>query len=276
MAHRGQAPGQTSASAISNPSSSDAPALARLRFPRRSCSAAWRRPLRPAAAAAAQQPRRGAGRRQRDLSRAAREQRRLHPAGRRGLGGEVPGAGRRPGGAAARSIGACLFQNTALYPLHLAFLRSFAELAHIDWDSYLALTTKRASRVLVGGRAAADPRRPSTRAPAAGAWWPPSSTPIPAEALGVDQLVEIHGRLGGCAPFARDLLVLVGADPRQVASFAAQAPALRARGIEVADPETLRPGGGRRGLQPGRGRTASCAWCRGASARRSTAPATSW
>src|SRR5687767_5938865 len=29
----------------------------------------------------------------------------------------------------------CVFQNTARYPLHLAFLRSFAELAHIDWDS---------------------------------------------------------------------------------------------------------------------------------------------
>ncbi len=144
----------------------------------------------------------------------------------------------------------CLFQNTGLYPLHLAFLRSFPALAHIDWDSYIALTTKGASRVWWAGElqlipGAEHPRTGQRGVVATFVYADPSET------LGVDQLAELHGRLGECAPFARELLVLVGADPRQVASFAALAPALRARGIEVADPATLRPGAGAEGYSLG-------------------------
>jgi hypothetical protein len=146
----------------------------------------------------------------------------------------------------------CVFQNTARYPLHLAFLRSFAELAHIDWDSYLALTTKPASRVLWAGELQLLPGavHPSTGRRGVVAAFVYADS---AEVLDVDQLVQIHGRLSGCAPFARDLLVFVGADPRQVASFAQQASALKARGIEVGDPQTLRPGAGAEGYSLGEG-----------------------
>ncbi|HXI60072.1 MAG TPA: hypothetical protein VNO55_28590, partial [Polyangia bacterium] len=45
----------------------------------------------------------------------------------------------------------CVFQNTAAYPLHLQFLRSFPELANLDFDSYLALATKNSTRVWWAG-----------------------------------------------------------------------------------------------------------------------------
>ena len=146
----------------------------------------------------------------------------------------------------------CVFQNTATYPLHLAFLRSFAELAQLDWDSYLALTTRRASRVFWAGElqllpGAQHPRTGQRGVVAAFVYADPS------ERLTLEQLVEIHARLTGCAPFARDMLVFVGADPTQVAGFSEQAEALRARGIDVADPATLRPGSGAEGYSLGEG-----------------------
>jgi pyruvate, water dikinase len=146
----------------------------------------------------------------------------------------------------------CLFQNTALFPLHLAFLRSFPELAQLDWDSYQALTTKRASRVLWAGELQLIPGAQHPRTGRRGV----VATFVyadPSERLEVEQLAEIHGRLVECAPFARDLLVLVGADPIQVAGFLAQAADLRARGIEVADPATLRPGTGSESYSVGEG-----------------------
>src|SRR5688500_16063819 len=36
----------------------------------------------------------------------------------------------------------CLFQNTALYPGHITFLKSFPELANIDFATYLNLVMK--------------------------------------------------------------------------------------------------------------------------------------
>jgi pyruvate, water dikinase len=156
-------------------------------------------------------------------------------------------AGREPPAPLARS---CLFQNTALYPLHLGFLRSFPELLYIDWESYLALTTRSASRVLWAGELQLIPGAEHPRTGRRGV----VATFVyadPNEPLGLDQLGEIHARLIECAPFARELLVLVGADPRQVASFAELAPALRARGIEVGDPAALRPGMGAEGYSLG-------------------------
>ena len=55
--------------------------------------------------------------------------------------------------------------------------------------------------------------------------------------VGVDDLVAIDQRLKGCAPYARDLMVLVAADPDQNRDFLAKAPMLNARGVDVADLE---------------------------------------
>jgi pyruvate,water dikinase len=146
----------------------------------------------------------------------------------------------------------CVFQNTALYPLHLAFLRSFPQLAQLDWDSYLALTTKRASRVLWAGELQLIPgaQHPRTGRLGVVALFVYSE---PTEVLDLNQLAEIHERLIQCAPFARDLMVLVGTDPTQVAGFLARAAELRTRGIEVGDPATLRPGAGSESYSVGEG-----------------------
>jgi hypothetical protein len=144
----------------------------------------------------------------------------------------------------------CVFQNTAMFPLHLAFLRSFPEFAALDWDSYLALTTKAASRVFWAGELQLIPgaEHPRTHRKGVVALFVYSDL---SERLGPDQLAEVVGQLAACAPYTRELLVLVGTDPRQAAVFAEHAPALRERGIEVGDLAVLRPGAGAEGYSLG-------------------------
>jgi pyruvate, water dikinase len=159
----------------------------------------------------------------------------------------APVAGRQPPPPFSAS---CLFQNTALFPLHFAFLRSFPEFAALDWDSYLALTTKAASRVFWAGELQLIPGAEHPRTHRRGVVAAFVYSDI-SERLSVDQLAEIVGQLTSCAPYSRDLLVLVGADPRQAVGFADQAAALRERGIEVGDLQTLRPGAGAEGYSLG-------------------------
>ncbi len=156
--------------------------------------------------------------------------------------------GSRP--APAPFTGRCIFQNTALYPLHFGFLKSFPEFAALDWDSYLALTTRAASRVFWAGELQLIPGAEHPRTHRRGVVAAFVYADV-VDHLSLDELGEVFDRLSGCAPYARDLMVLVGTDPRQVAAFAAQAPALRERGIEVGDIETLRPGAGAEGYSLG-------------------------
>jgi hypothetical protein len=74
-----------------------------------------------------------------------------------------------------------------------------------------------------------------------------------AEAPTVDELAQVDARLKGCAPFARDLLVLVGFDEEQNGRFTQQAPALAGRGVDVVDWATLRPGVTAEGYSLGEG-----------------------
>jgi pyruvate,water dikinase len=153
--------------------------------------------------------------------------------------------GKRPPAALDRP---CTFTNTDQYPFHLDFLRSLPELAHLDYDGYRALATMRESRALWAGslKYAAGAVHPRTGAQGALAYFL-FTEPGDAEAPTPAQLIALDQRLKQCAPFARDLLVLVGTDAAQAAHFAQQGPALAAGGVDLVDYTTLRPGVGAEG-----------------------------
>lgn len=146
----------------------------------------------------------------------------------------------------------CVFQNTALYPLHLQFLRTFPELASLDFASYLSLTMKSASRVLWAGELQLIPGGVHPRTGRRGilALFVYAD---PDDAIALDELVALDQRMKECAPYARDLMVLVGADPDQGRDFGQKAAALAARGVDVADLATLRPVVGAEGYSLGEG-----------------------
>jgi len=148
----------------------------------------------------------------------------------------------------------CVFQNTELYRGHITFIKSFPELVHIDFDTYLNLVMKNASRVLWGGELKffSEAIHPRTKARGVLAYFVYADD-APSEALTLAQIAEVDARMKGCVPYAKDLLVLVGMNQTQVARFEAQAGDLRARGIEVLDPRLLRPGGGAEGYSVGEG-----------------------
>jgi pyruvate,water dikinase len=146
----------------------------------------------------------------------------------------------------------CFFQNTERYSGHITFLKSFPELADIDFATYLNLVTKNSSRVLWGGELKffAGATHPRTKGRGVLAYFVYADDAI-TEALSADQLKEVDTRLKGCVPYAKDLLVLVGMDDVQAERFAAQASDLAARGIDTIDPRLLRPGGGAEGYSLG-------------------------
>jgi pyruvate,water dikinase len=137
----------------------------------------------------------------------------------------------------------CVFQNTALFPGHLNFLRSFPEYRDLDFQTYLALTQKNAGRRLWAGelKLLAGAPHPRTGAHGVLAYFIYADAGQP---LSVDQLADVDARLKACVPYARDLLVLVGMNPDQERSFTANQAALAARGIDFASHEQLKPAGG--------------------------------
>ena len=170
-----------------------------------------------------------------------------------GEGWAVKYLGNVPGRTAPAALDrACLFQNTALYPLHLQFLHSFPELRALDFDSYLNLTQRNASRVLWAGELQLVPGGVHPRTGRAGmmAYFVYGDA---SEDIAIDDLVAVDTRLKSCAPYARELLVLVAADPEQNRKFLAQAAALTARGVDVADLAKLRPVVGAEGYSLGEG-----------------------
>jgi pyruvate, water dikinase len=134
----------------------------------------------------------------------------------------------------------CVFQNTATFPLHLGFLKTFAEYRDLDFQSYLALTQKNAGRKLWAGelKLLAGAAHPRTGGRGVLVYFVYADGGDP---LSVDQLAEVDARLKGCVPYARDLLVLVGMDGDQERGFADKQTALRARGVDFALHEQLKP-----------------------------------
>jgi pyruvate,water dikinase len=150
--------------------------------------------------------------------------------------------------------GRCLFQDTHRFEGHITFLRSFPELAGLDFETYLALVLKGATRVLWGGElklfsGAVHPR--TGRRGVLAMFVYADDTDV--DSLTLEQFVEVDRRIKECVPYARDLVVLVGEDPDQQQRLAGQVEALRARGVDVLDPRFLRPGGGAEGYSLGEG-----------------------
>lgn len=173
-----------------------------------------------------------------------------------GEGGEIKFLG-RVDGATPPTPGlahACMFQNTERYPGHISFLRSFPELGNVDFNTYLTMVMKRSSRVLWGGSLKLYPtvRHPGTGTPGIMAYFV-YSDPNDIDALTVDELAALDVRVKTCAPFASDLLVLVGMDEDQAVRFEAQRAELLARGVRLAHPRELRPGLAAEGYSLGEG-----------------------
>lgn len=146
----------------------------------------------------------------------------------------------------------CLFQNTALYPFHLNFLRTLPGGQDLDVDSYRAMTMKEPGRSLWAGELQLLPTavHPGNGRAGVLALFVYSEPP---EAMTVDDLAALQARLLTCAPYARDLLVLVGTGPEQSRDFVAKAAALAGRGVVVGDLEKLRPVVGAEGYSVGEG-----------------------
>jgi pyruvate, water dikinase len=170
-----------------------------------------------------------------------------------GEGGEV----KYLGAVAGRNVPAvinkpCLFQNTARYPLHVNFLRTFPELAQLDFDSYLSLVLKGKTRVLWGGALKLLPSAVHPRTGARGVLlYFLYADDTEDDALTVDEIAEVDARLKRCVPYAKDILVLVGMDAPQAARFEAQREALRGRNVDLVDLRTLRLGVGATGYSVG-------------------------
>ena len=144
----------------------------------------------------------------------------------------------------------CTFQDTNQFALHIHFLRSFPELSTLDFDAYLALATHNATRVVWSGelRLFAGAHHPRTGQPGVLGYFVYAEGGDP---LNIEQLAEIDGRLKDCAPYARDMLVLVGGTQDQAAAFRAQAARLSERGVFVADHADLLPGAAAEGYSLG-------------------------
>jgi pyruvate,water dikinase len=134
----------------------------------------------------------------------------------------------------------CTFQDTATYPLHVAFLRTFEGLETLDFETYLGMVDRRASRVLWAGELRSFPgaRHPRTGMPGVMGLFVYTSSGEPLETA---EIIQVYRRIEGCVPYARDSFVLVGADTEQAERFREQAEELAAAGITVAAYASLAP-----------------------------------
>lgn len=149
---------------------------------------------------------------------------------------------------------ACLFLNTVRYPGHITFLRSLPGMSDLDFTTYLTMVMKRASRVLWGGSLKYYPGEPHPKTGAQGilAYFL-YSDPNDVDALTADEIAELDARLKSCAPYASDLLALVGMDVDQAIRFEAQRASLAERGVALVDLRSLHQGVAAEGYVIGEG-----------------------
>lgn len=173
-----------------------------------------------------------------------------------GSGGEVKffaGVAGRPPPAPALDR-PCVFLNTARYAGHVAFLRALPQVGDIDFKTYLAMVMKRSSWVLRGGSLKYVPGQSNPRTGATGVLaYFVYADPNDVDALTVEELAELDARLKGCAPYAVEVLTLVGMDVDQAQRFEAQRAALTERGVRLMDLRTLQQGLGAEGYVLGEG-----------------------
>jgi pyruvate,water dikinase len=168
-----------------------------------------------------------------------------------GEGGEVKWLAPAPGTAPLLPAD-CLFQDTARYPGHITFLKSFPALASLDFDAYLSLLLKRPSRRLWGGalKLFSGAVHPRTGARGLLAYFAYADD-TDVDALTPDELAKIDALLKEKIPYARDLLVLVGMDPDQRQRFDAIKSDLAGRGVDLVTPADLEPSAAAEGYSLG-------------------------
>ncbi len=149
---------------------------------------------------------------------------------------------------------ACYFQDMNRFAWHFEFLTSFPELADLAYEAYVAMVMQRTSRVFWGGAVRAWPAVVHPRTAAHGVVsYVVYSQPGGANALTVDDVVQVDQALKACAPFATDLLVFVPSDPQQKQLAHAAGAVLAAQGVDVVWPEQLSAGLGSVAHSPGTG-----------------------
>ncbi len=137
----------------------------------------------------------------------------------------------------------CLFQNTAKYPYHLQFLRTFPEYSTLASERYADMVLRRTSRVAWGGGLKLSP---ATQHPVSGNLgvlaYVVYSESSPSELLTVQDVVEADQRLKDCIGFAADWLVFMPDGAAQAQAVEGMADELRAAGVAVIEPAALRSG----------------------------------
>lgn len=131
----------------------------------------------------------------------------------------------------------CYFQNMKRFPWHLQFLQSFQELRGATLDGYRSWVLRAATRRLWGGSVQSWPDIEHPKTHARGV----ITFDVYAEpgSLDVDDIASVASRLGGCARFARDLLVFVPTALDQQGLVERERDALEQRGIAVLLPSDL-------------------------------------
>ena len=130
--------------------------------------------------------------------------------------------------------GECAFQNTRRFPYHINFLHYFPEFATVDVEQYLDMVLRNATRVWWGGIVLDAPAvvHPKTGIPGVMVYTVYQDGGS-AEALTVEQLVEVDQRIKGCVPYTSQSMVLVPSDPEQMTHLKTIEAQLAAQGVYV-------------------------------------------
>lgn len=135
---------------------------------------------------------------------------------------------------------ACYFQNMAIFPYHLLFLRSFPGLEGLSNSDYVARVLRRPTRIWWGGGLK---RYPATPHPLGGQGviaWAVYHENAGADRLNGDDLLAVQGILQSCVTFAPAELAFLPTDPFQNSFVRAERGALLTLGVPVILPEELR------------------------------------
>lgn len=136
----------------------------------------------------------------------------------------------------------CLFQNTAKYPYHLSFLRTFPEYAELSAERYSDFVLRRASRVMWGGGLKLLLGTPHPTTGIAGVLaYTVYTESAPSELFSVEELIEVDRRLKANIAFASAILAFMPDGLAQTRAVVPSLSELGEAGVAVLDPASARP-----------------------------------
>ena len=126
----------------------------------------------------------------------------------------------------------CYFQNMTVTPWHIEFLHGFDELSDMTYQEYVDGVLKKSTRFLWGGSVfRRQEPHPLNGGPTLA--YSVYAEDSPGNRLEVDELVEVHGILQACIPYASEELVFQPQGPAQVSFVDANLDVLVDAGIGV-------------------------------------------